>query len=64
MIERASTDADYAKSRGITREAAQSLLDAHKEAGEPKLPERVVPPDAPLTTSGKPWKKFDLLGTK
>ncbi len=41
MMERAVADPAYAKQRGITREAAQQLLDGHKDAGSPRLPERV-----------------------
>lgn len=40
MFHRAAEDADYAASRGITQELARQHLDAHKEAGEPDLPER------------------------
>lgn len=41
MMVRAVADPAYAKQRGITKEAAQQLLDAHEEAGSPRLPERV-----------------------
>lgn len=40
MFTKAATDADYAKSRGITQELAQQHLDAHKDNGSPDLPER------------------------
>ena len=41
MFEKASTDKEYAASRGISQElAAQKLLE-HAKAGAPQLPERV-----------------------
>lgn len=59
MITRAATDADYAKSRGITCEAARSMLDAHEAAGAPKLPDRVETKapqaKAPRAKGVKPW---------
>lgn len=44
MLTKAASDPDYAKQRGIMPEAAQALLDGHKAAGAPELPDRV---DAP-----------------
>ena len=41
MFQKAATDKDYATSRGVTSELAQQHLDAHKQAGEPSLPDRV-----------------------
>ncbi len=59
MFTRASTDADYAKERGITQDAARAALDAHKAAGEPALPERAGTKPAPARTSRghttRPW---------
>lgn len=51
MFRQAAADHDYAASRGITSELAQQHLDAHKEAGEPHLPERIAPSRA---TSARP----------
>lgn len=69
MLKRAITDADYAKSRGISAIHAQSMLDDHEAAGSPDLPERV---EASTSASGKSSaskastsaqsRKFKLLG--
>jgi hypothetical protein len=42
MFTKAAADPDYASSRGISQEMAQQHLDAHKQAGEPDLPERAA----------------------
>lgn len=48
MLERAAADPDYALSRGIDPALAARSLDAHKAAGGPELPARIVrPPTVP-----------------
>lgn len=67
MFKRALEDADYAKSRGITAELAQKMLDGHAAAGSPELPSRIteairaeLPPEA-IGKNGK-VRRFKLLG--
>lgn len=61
MLAKAASDVEYAKSRGITQSAAQTLLDGHKAAGSPTLPDRVEPEGATPRTK-KPSRKYKLLG--
>lgn len=61
MMTKAAGDADYAKTRGITQQAAQQLLDDHKAAGSPTLPDRIEPEGATPGTK-KSSHKYKLLG--
>jgi hypothetical protein len=62
MLTRAASDADYAKRRGIEQTTAQSLIDQHVAAGEPKLPERAeADASGGARASAKP-KSYKLLG--
>lgn len=57
MMTKAAADPAYAKSRGITQAVAQAMLDDHKAAGEPALPDRVE--TAP--TASKPHPAASLM---
>lgn len=63
MLTRAASDPDYAKRRNIDQAVAQSLMDQHVAAGEPKLPERAeADASGSARTNAKP-RPYKLLGS-
>lgn len=64
MLLRAAANPDYAKARGIKPEVAQAMLDDHKRAGAPKLPERAPASTTPIAATARPPRKFNLIGSR
>lgn len=58
MFEKASTDKEYAASRGISQELAREKLLAHAKAGGPKLPDRVNTEVKPKANAKRPKLKI------
>lgn len=64
MFQKAAANPDYAKSRGIAQSLAQDHLDAHKKAGSPMLPDRVVSLTSQKTKSSAPTPPKLLQSTR
>ena len=58
MFEKASTDKEYAASRGITQDLAKSKLAEHAATGSPKLPMRAETDPRPKASPQRPKLKI------